>query len=112
MVIASGGVRPFAQFLHIFPVQIPCRDLPGQQFGMVRGVQPKDWEEADMREAHRKAAEEHELAAKAHRTAAEHNEKGEDEGGRWHSERALEYSERAYKLAKEAHTKSGQIVNL
>jgi hypothetical protein len=65
-----------------------------------------------MGDTHRKAAEQHELAAKAHRTAAEHNEKGDDEGGRWHAERALEYSGRAYKLAKEAHTKSGQIVSL
>lgn len=62
--------------------------------------------------AHRTAAEQHELAAHAHRTAAEHNEKGDDDGGRWHSDRALEFSEHAYKLAKEAHTKSGQIVSL
>ena len=65
-----------------------------------------------MHEAHRRAAEQHELAAHAHRTAAEHNEKGEDEAGKWHAERALEYSDHAYKLAKEAHTKSGQIVTL
>ena len=65
-----------------------------------------------MHEAHRKAAEQHELAARAHRTAAEHNEKGDNEGGRWHAERALEYSDQAYKLAKEAHTKSAQIVSI
>jgi hypothetical protein len=65
-----------------------------------------------MHEAHQKAAEQHELAAKAHRTAAEHNEKGDYTAAIWHSERALEYSEQAYKLAKEAHTKSGQIVRL
>jgi len=65
-----------------------------------------------MHDAHRKAAEQHELAGRAHRTAAEHNEKGEDEAGRWHAERALEYSDQAYQLAKEAHAKSGQIVNL
>jgi hypothetical protein len=65
-----------------------------------------------MHEAHRIAAEKHELAAHAHRTAAEHNEKGDNEAGSWHSERALEFSDHAYKLAKEAHAKSGQIVNL
>jgi hypothetical protein len=57
-------------------------------------------------------AEQHELAAQAHRTAAEHNEKGDQSGATWHSERALEYSDRAYKPAKEAHTKSGQIVSI
>jgi hypothetical protein len=62
--------------------------------------------------SHRKAAEQHELAARAHRTAAEHNEKGDHDAGKWHAERALEYSDHAYKLAKEAHTKSGQIVTL
>lgn len=62
--------------------------------------------------AHRTAAEQHELAAQAHRTAAEHNEKGDTETGDWHSQRALEYSDHAYKLAKEAHSKSGQIVAL
>lgn len=65
-----------------------------------------------MHDAHRKAAEQHELAARAHRTAAGHNEKGNNEEGSWHSQRALEYSEHAYKLAREAHTKSGQIVSL
>jgi hypothetical protein len=65
-----------------------------------------------MHETHRRAAEQHELAAHAHRTAAEHNEKGDNETGNWHAERALEYSDRAYKLAKEAHSKSGQIVTL
>lgn len=63
-------------------------------------------------EAHQKAAEQHELAAQAHRTAAEHNEKGDYTAAVWHSERALEYSQQAYKLAKEAQTKSGQIVSL
>jgi 4'-phosphopantetheinyl transferase EntD len=48
----------------------------------------------------------------AHRKAAEQHEKGEYEAGRWHAERALQYSDRAYQLAKEAHTKSGQIVRL
>jgi hypothetical protein len=65
-----------------------------------------------MHDAHRKAAELHELAASSHRTAAEHNEKGDYSAAVWHSERALEYSDRAYKLAKEAHTKSGQMVTL
>jgi hypothetical protein len=65
-----------------------------------------------MHELHRKAAELHELAANAHRTAAEHNERGDNPTGNWHSQRALEYSDQAYKLAKEAHTKSGQIVTL
>jgi hypothetical protein len=65
-----------------------------------------------MHEEHRKAAELHDLAAQAHRTAAEHNEKGDYAAAIWHSERALEYSDQAYKLAKEAHTRSGQIVSL
>jgi len=65
-----------------------------------------------MHEAHRKAAEQHELAARAYRTDEEHNEKGDNEGGKWHAERALEYSDQAYKLAKEAHTKSAQIVSI
>lgn len=65
-----------------------------------------------MHEEHRQAAEQHELAAHAHRTAAEHNEKGDEEGGSWHLQRALEFSDHAYKLAKEAHSKSGQIVKL
>jgi hypothetical protein len=65
-----------------------------------------------MHETHRKAAEQRELAADEHRTAAEHNEKGDYTAAIWHSERALEYSDRAYKLAKEAHTKSGQIVSI
>ena len=65
-----------------------------------------------MHSAHREAAEQHEHAARAHRTAAEHNEKGDYEAGKWHSQRALEYSDHAYKLAKEAHTKSGQIVEI
>jgi len=65
-----------------------------------------------MQETHRKAAELHELAAKNHRTAAEHNEKGDYAAAVWHSERALEYSDQALKLAKEAHTRSGQIVSL
>ena len=65
-----------------------------------------------MHEAHRAAAEQHELAAHAHRTAAEHFERGDDEGGMWHAERAMEYSNHAYRLAKEAHTKSGQMVTL
>lgn len=63
-----------------------------------------------MNDVHRKAAEQHELAAHAHRTAAEQNEKGDYSTAIWHSERALEYSDQAYKLAKEAHTKSGQMV--
>jgi hypothetical protein len=65
-----------------------------------------------MHETHRQAAEQHELAASSHRTAAEHNEKGDYSAAIWHSERALEYSDRAYKLAKDAHSKSGQMVNL
>ena len=65
-----------------------------------------------MNDAHRKAAEQHELAAHEHRTAAEHNEKGDYTAAIWHAERALEYSDQAYKLAKEAHTKSGQIVTV
>jgi len=65
-----------------------------------------------MHEAHRKAALQHELAAQAHRTAAEHNEKGDFTTAIWHSERALEYSDRALRLAREAHTRSGQIVSL
>jgi hypothetical protein len=65
-----------------------------------------------MHELHRKAAELHDLAAQAHRTAAEHNEKGDNPTGNWHSQRALDFSDQAYKLAKEAHAKSGQIVNL
>ncbi len=65
-----------------------------------------------MHEEHRRAAELHELAATAHRTAAEHNEKGDYTTAIWHSQRALEYSDQAYKLAKEAHTKSGQIVSI
>lgn len=65
-----------------------------------------------MHETHREAAEKHELAAHAHRTAAEHNEKGDHSAAFWHAERALEYSDRAFKLAKEAHNKSGQIVNI
>ena len=65
-----------------------------------------------MHEIHRRAAEQHELAAHAHRTAAEHNEKGDNETGNWHAQRALEYSDRAFTLAKEAHTKSGQMVTL
>jgi len=69
-------------------------------------------EETAMQNAHRKAAEQHELAARAHRTAAEHNEKGDYTAAVWHSERALEYSDHAYKLAREAHTKSGEIVSL
>jgi hypothetical protein len=68
-----------------------------------------------MYEAHRKAAELHDLAAKAHRTAAEHNEKGDFAAAiwhcSWHSERALEYSDQPYKLAREAETRSGQIVS-
>jgi hypothetical protein len=65
-----------------------------------------------MHETHRKAAELHELAAQAHRTAAEHNEKGDRTAADWHLQRALEYSDHAYKLAKEAHTKSEEIVSL
>jgi hypothetical protein len=65
-----------------------------------------------MHELHRRAFEEHELAAQAHRTAAEHNEKGDEPAENWQTARALEYSDRAFKLAKEAHTKSGQIVTL
>ena len=76
------------------------------------GPPEKLFEEVVMHEQHRQAAEMHELAAKAHRTAAEHNEKGDNATGNWHSQRALEYSDQAYKLAKEAHTKSGQIVTL
>ena len=62
--------------------------------------------------AHRSAAEQHELAAHAHRNAAEHNEKRDNETGRWHAQRALEYSDQAYKLAKEAYSKSRQIVSI
>ena len=62
--------------------------------------------------AHRRAAEQHELAAHAHRTAAEHNVKGDNETGNWHALRALEYSDQAYKLAREAHSKSRQIVSI
>ena len=65
-----------------------------------------------MHDTHRSAAVEHELAARAHRTAAEHNEKGNGITADWHLERALLYSDHAYKLAKEAHTRSGQIVSL
>ena len=65
-----------------------------------------------MNDAHRKAAEQHEPAAHEHRTAAERNEKGDYTAAIWHAERALEYSDQAYKLAKEAHTKSGQIVTV
>jgi hypothetical protein len=65
-----------------------------------------------MHESHRQAAEMHEKAAHAHRTAAEHNEKGDYSGAVWHAERALEYSDQAYKLAKEARSKSGQIVSV
>ena len=65
-----------------------------------------------MHEEHRKAAELHERAAQSHRTAAEHNEKGDGVAGSWHAQRALEYSDHAYKLAKEAHTRSGQIVSI
>jgi hypothetical protein len=65
-----------------------------------------------MHESHRQAAELHEIAAHAHRTAAEHNEKGDYSKAIWHSERALEYSDHACKLAKEAHSKSGQIVSI
>jgi len=68
--------------------------------------------EKRMHETHRQAAELHELAARSHRTAAEHNEKGDYTTAIWHSERALEFSDRAYKLAKEAHTRSGQIVSI
>ena len=62
--------------------------------------------------AHRRAAELHELAAVAHRTAAEHNEKGDNETGNWHAQRALEYADQAYKLAREARSKSQQIVSI
>lgn len=65
-----------------------------------------------MHEAHRMAAEQHELAAQAHRTAAEHNEKGDLTAVEWHLDRALQYSDHAYQLAKEAHSKSGEIVSL
>jgi hypothetical protein len=65
-----------------------------------------------MHESHRQAAELHDKAAREHRTAAEHNEKGDNETGNFHAERALEYSDHAYKLAKEAHSKSGQMVSL
>ena len=65
-----------------------------------------------MHEGHREAAELHERAAHAHRTASEHNEKGNFSTAVWHEARALEYSDHAYKLAKEAHTKSGEIVSL
>jgi hypothetical protein len=63
-------------------------------------------------ELHREAAEKHELAAQAHRTAAEHHEKGDHTKESWHLERAMEYSDHAYKLAKDAHSKSGQMVTL
>jgi hypothetical protein len=65
-----------------------------------------------MHETHRQAAEQHKLAAAAHRTAAEHNEKGDGDEAIWQAERALEYSDGAYKLAKEAESKSGEIVSL
>src|SRR5580693_7061096 len=65
-----------------------------------------------MHDTHQKIAELHELAAHAHRTAAEHNERGDNDTANWHAERALEYSDRAYQLAKDAHSKSGQIVTL
>jgi hypothetical protein len=65
-----------------------------------------------MNDTHRKAAEQHDLAAKAHRTAAEHNEKGDNGMGNWHAERALEYSDHAFRLAKQAHSKSGQMVTV
>ena len=65
-----------------------------------------------MHEAHRKSAEQHEFVAQAHRTAADHNEEGDYAAETWHADRALEYSDRAYALAKEAHTKSGEIVSL
>ena len=65
-----------------------------------------------MHDTHGKAAEQHVLAAHAHRTAAEHNEKGDNQAGSWHPDRALEYSVHAYRLAKEAHTRSGQMVTL
>ena len=65
-----------------------------------------------MHDLHRRAAEEHERAAHAHRTAAEHNEKGDNATGNWHSQRALDFSDRAHELAKEAHSKSGQVVSL
>jgi HEPN domain-containing protein len=65
-----------------------------------------------MHEEHRQAAQLHDLAARAHRTAAEHNEKGDYPAAVFHSERALEYSDQAYKLAKEARSKSEEIVSL
>jgi hypothetical protein len=65
-----------------------------------------------MNDPHRKAAEQHELAAKAHRTAAEHNERGDNEMGNWHAEQAFEQSDHPYRLAKEAHSKSGQMVTV
>ena len=65
-----------------------------------------------MHKTHREAAEQHELAAHAHRTAAEHNERVDDEAGKWHEERALEYADHAYRIAKEAHSKSGQMVTV
>jgi hypothetical protein len=65
-----------------------------------------------MHETHRRAAEQHELAARAHRTAAEHNEKGNFSDGEWHAQRAMEYSDHAFRLAKEAGSKSDQIVSL
>jgi hypothetical protein len=79
---------------------------------VVHGIPCSQGGQAMLHELHRKAAEHHELAAHAHRTAAEHNEKGDKTTADWHAERALEYSDKAYKLAKEAHTKSGQIVTL
>jgi hypothetical protein len=68
--------------------------------------------ETKMHEAYREAAEQHELAANAHRTAAEHNARSDNETGNWHAERALEYADHAYRLAKEAHSKSGQMVTV
>lgn len=65
-----------------------------------------------MHEEHRQAAEQHELAAHAHRTAVEHNETGDLISAAWHAQRALEFSEHAYQLAKEAQSKSGQIVSI
>jgi hypothetical protein len=65
-----------------------------------------------MKDSHRRAAEQHELAADARRTAAEHNERGDNETGNWHAERALEYADHAYRLARQAHSKSGQMVTV
>jgi hypothetical protein len=95
----------------------PVRETSPKRDGLVRIVQIQSGQHflpgrSAMHGQHREAAKLHELAAQAHRTAAEHNEKGDYSAAIWHAERALEYSDRAYQLAKEAHSKSGQIVSI